>query len=336
MLFPLKILSAIQQMQKNYRKDIDSLPAGEIQDISARERAFSGASRKHRMPLVVSGSRNIPASERRQSCRRSPGSGRETVSGSMTLEAACVLPWFLFAMLAIMQFFKVITVSSAVLAGMQDTAKDMAAYAYIRELGVSAGEGVAADLLTGGISAAYAKNSIERKASFSGDDGTLHLWKSSFMKDDIIDLAVTYSVKNTYTPMPVPALKSALRARVRAWTGRDGNGSSDADSSGEETEEETVIVTATGNVYHKDENCTHIKLSIKSVSRDEVRSLRNKSGARYTACERCSGSGANVFITDYGTSYHSSLSCSGLKRTLMHVPLSELEGWRACSKCGGS
>lgn len=300
MLFPLKIFSTIKQIHKLYRKDLDSLPAGASINISRRERAFSDA------------------------------------PGSMTLEAACVLPWFLFAMLAVMQFFKIITVSSAVLAGMQDTAKDMAAYAYIRELGVSAGDGVAADLLTGGLSAAYAKNSVERKASFSENDGTLHFWKSSFMKNDIIDIAVTYSAKNTYTLLPIPNVKSALRARVRAWTGRDGNGSTGSDGSVEETDEETVIVTATGHVYHKDENCTHIKLSIRSVGRDEVRSLRNKSGAKYTACEHCRGGGANVFITDYGTHYHSSVSCSGLKRTLTRVPLSELEGWRACSKCGGA
>ncbi len=320
MLFPLKIFFTKKHTHKIYRKDSDSLPAGEHTGISARERAFSGT------PADCQKVHTLKNHE-----KMSPGS-----SGSITLEAACVLPWFLFAMLAIMQFFKIIMVSSTVLAGMQDTAKDMAAYAYIRELGVSAGEGVAADLLTGGLSAAYAKSSIERKASFSGSDGTLHLWKSSFMKNDIIDLAVTYNVKNTYTLLPIPGFKSALRARVRAWTGRDGNGSSDSDDSGEETEEETVIITATGHVYHTDENCTHIKLSIHSVSRDAVRSLRNKSGARYTACDCCRGGGANVFITDYGTHYHSSVNCSGLKRTLMRVPLSELEGWRACSKCGGS
>lgn len=300
MLFPLKMFSLKKQTHKIYRKDMYSLPAGKQNHTSGCGKAFSG------------------------------------IPGSMTLEAACVLPWFLFAMLAVMQFFKVVTISSAVLAGMQDTAKDMAAYAYIQQLGVSAGEGIAADIVTGGISAAYAKSSVEKKASFSGTDGTLHFWKSSFMKNDIIDLAVTYSAKNTYTPMPVPDIKSALRARVRAWTGRDGNGSSSQENSSGESTEETVLVTATGHVYHKDENCTHIKLSIHSVSKNDVRHLRNKSGARYLTCERCRGAGSNVFITDYGTHYHSSVTCSGLKRTVMRVPLSEVEGWRACSKCGGS
>lgn len=287
--------------QRNRRKEKCALPAG-IRRRRAGERAFSD------------------------------------ISASMTLEAACVLPWFLFAMLAVMYFFKIIMVSSAVLAGMQDTAKDMAAYAYIQQLGVTAGDGIAADLITGGLSAVYAKGSIEKKASFDGNDGTLHFWKSSFMKNDIIDLAVTYSAKNTYTLLPIPAVKTALRARVRAWTGReDGSGEDDEDAGEEEEQQgELVWVTETGSVYHRDENCTHLKLSIKRVKASEVSGLRNQSGGKYYACERCHGSSSNVYITDYGDRYHTSAGCSGLKRTLKQVPLSEVQDWRACSKCGGS
>lgn len=274
---------------------------------------------------------DLPA---RTGTAKTPEKTCSVIPGSMTLEAACVVPWFLFAMLAVMQFFKIVTISSAVLAGMQDTAKDMAAYAYIRQLGVSAGEGIAADLLEGGLSAAYAKGSIEKKANFSKQDGTLHLWKSSF-QDDIIDLAVTYNAKNTYTLLPIPNVKSALRARVRAWTGRDGNGSG-ADDGSEEEQGETVLVTETGTVYHTNENCTHLKLSIQRVSRKDVGALRNESGAKYHACERCGGSGSNVYITNYGNRYHSSLSCSGLKRTVKRVPLEEVKNRRLCSKCAKS
>lgn len=298
MLFPGKRYAGRQYFPKLNRKEHAVFPADAPAE-HAGERAFSG------------------------------------MSASMTLEAACVLPWFLFAMLAVMQFFKVIFVSSAVLAGMQDTAKDMAAYAYIQQLGVTAGDGLAADLITGGLSAVYAKGRIEKEASFDADDGTLHFWKSSFMKNDVIDLAVTYSVKNTYTLLPVPNLKTALRARVRAWTGRDGNGKTEGEEQGEAAQEDLVWVTETGTVYHKDKNCTHIKLSIRRVNITEVSGLRNKSGGKYHKCELCQGSSSQVYITDYGNRYHTSASCSGLKRTLRQVPMSEVENWRACSKCGG-
>ncbi len=262
----------------------------------------------------------------------------ERAEGSMTLEAAFVLPLFLFAMLAILQFAKIETVSIALLAGMQDTAKDMAAYAYIKEIGVSAGDSATGELLSGGISAVYAKNSVEKKANLKSSDGSISLWKSSFIENEMIDLAVTYEAQNTYTILPVPKVKAALRTRVRAWTGRDGNGSSIQGEDQEETEkEEMVYVTTTGTVYHKDENCTHIKLSIKTVSLEQAKGLRNKSGGKYHACERCGrGAEGSVYITEYGDRYHSSLGCSGLKRSVVKIPLSQAKDRRACSKCSGS
>lgn len=275
------------------------------------------------------GAKVLPAGNHRMS------RGKKAFSGALTVEAACVVPLFLFAMLAVMQFLKILLVSVSLLGAMHDTAKTMAAYAYIKELGVTAGDGVAADLLTGGLSGAYAKNRVEQRAGLQASDGTISLWKSSFTHNDIIDLAVTYKAKNTYTVLPIPAVKSALRARVRAWTGRDGDGSSEDGEGDSEEKGESVYVAETGHVYHKDASCTHIKLSIKSGSLQSVQNKRNKSGGKYHACERCGGGSGTVFYTTYGDRYHSSLGCSGLKRTVKSVQLSELEGWRACSKCGG-
>lgn len=266
--------------------------------------------------------------------RRFPGMSRR---GSMTLEAACTLPLFLFAMLSVLQFSQIILTSSQLLAGMQDTAKEMAAYAYIQEMGVSAGEGVPAELLRGGISAVYAKNRIRTRSRFAEEKGTFSLAQSVFLKNEIIDVAVMYHPKQATALIPVPGIKAALRARVRAWTGRTGSGSGEEGQGEGEKKEETVYVTVTGKVYHKDENCSHIRLSIQTVSRDGLKTKRNASGQKYHACERCGGgSGSSVYVTAFGDRYHSSLSCSGLKRSVKEVPISQVKGWRVCTKCGGT
>lgn len=52
-------------------------------------------------------------------------------------------------------------------------------------------------------------------------------------------------------------------------------------------EDETVYVTETGLVYHKDYHCTYLDLSIRMVQGKEISGLRNESGGRYYACEHC-------------------------------------------------
>ena len=42
--------------------------------------------------------------------------------------------------------------------------------------------------------------------------------------------------------------------------------------------QKTVYVTETGVVYHKDYNCTHLKLSIHMASASEIEHMRNESG----------------------------------------------------------
>ena len=66
-----------------------------------------------------------------------------------------------------------------------------------------------------------------------------------------------------------------------------------------------------------------------------VDDLRNNDQEKYHPCDKCvHGSAASqVYLTDYGNRYHNSLSCSGLKRTVYAIPVSEAVGKGACTKC---
>lgn len=89
-------------------------------------------------------------------------------------------------------------------------------------------------------------------------------------------------------------------------------------------------------MYHKDYHCKYLDLSIHMVSAAELETLRNESGGKYYPCERCGQKpqGWGVYITNTGNRYHTSISCSGLKRKIYAVPISETTGKEACSKCG--
>lgn len=121
------------------------------------------------------------------------------------------------------------------------------------------------------------------------------------------------------------------KAVVRAWAGytKETFGSGDL--------EEIVYITPEGEVCHKSMECSYLKLSIRSISSEPIETERNLSGGIYHSCEYCikkGWSGGNVYITDYGNSYHSISGCRGLKRTVMAVPFSEAGGRRLCSRCG--
>lgn len=124
-----------------------------------------------------------------------------------------------------------------------------------------------------------------------------------------------------------------MRTTARAWVGYTG------ESFAETAREEMVYVTPEGRVYHRDRNCSYLNLTVRTISAAQLEGARNQSGGKYYPCEYCvkgSGPGNTVYITDYGTSYHSVRDCQGLKRTIMAVPYSEAAGLSGCSRCGGA
>lgn len=98
-----------------------------------------------------------------------------------------------------------------------------------------------------------------------------------------------------------------------------------------------VYITENGTVYHTTRSCSHLTLSIETVLRSNLETMRNADGGRYYACERCGGGdGMNVYVTGEGNRFHGSISCSGLRRSVRAVPFSEVGVLPACSRCGGA
>lgn len=141
---------------------------------------------------------------------------------------------------------------------------------------------------------------------------------------------------STAAKLPFPDVFHAgkrliCKAEVRAWTGYTGER-----FSGGETER-MVYMTPEGSVYHRSRDCTYLQFTIHTIASDRLNDARNLSGGKYAPCEYCIKNHtvpASVYVTDYGTSYHRSGACQGLKRTVMAVPISETGNLRCCSRCG--
>ena len=169
------------------------------------------------------------------------GSDRRTfflppLRAGLTVEAACILPLFLWAVLAALYLIEVSVVQVRLVGGIHEAGRKMALLSYGIYGGTSEeekGTGVG-EVVGGALTAVYAKNLILKKAELGEtllkENVKVSLVTSDFSDKDIIDLRVMSRIQ---LPIPVyrlRGLKFLERGRVRAWTGRSpSNGSGDGD-----------------------------------------------------------------------------------------------------------
>lgn len=242
-------------------------------------------------------------------------------NGSITVEAAMAVPIFFFAAVSLLCVIEMMCIQTAVRSGLQYAGKIAAQEASI----VTA---VMPSKVEKDVVNAVGAGRLNRSIVEGGSGGIDCSSSVISPQTGIGELAAEYQIRIPVPIFHIPLLTHRECIRIKAWTGYEKElfGAKDSD---------TVYVTETGLVYHRDYHCTYLELSIHAVPEKEVSSLRNESGEKYYACEHCgSHAGGSVYITDSGNRYHSSLSCSGLKRTVYAVPLSEVIGKGECSRCG--
>jgi len=97
-----------------------------------------------------------------------------------------------------------------------------------------------------------------------------------------------------------------------------------------------VYITKTGSKYHSSPDCRYLRIPVSVIDSGGLEDVRNSSGGKYYACEKCGSSEAGlVYITSDGSRYHSRADCSSLKRIVYMIPISKASGYTPCSKCGG-
>lgn len=244
-----------------------------------------------------------------------------TRKGSITVEAALAVPIFFLAVVSLLYLMEMTAIRTAVRSGLQYAGKEAAEEAYMLTAVLPA-------RLEDDVVHAAGAERLDRSIVEGGSGGIRCGGSRMSSWTGIGELEVTYQIRLPIPMFGVPPVTCREKMRIKAWVGYEKPGF-------EKDDEKTVYVTETGLVYHKDYHCTYLELSIHMVQPEELEGLRNTGGGKYYPCERCMGHGKRgVYITDSGDRYHSSLSCSGLKRTVYAVPMSEVVGKGACSRCG--
>lgn len=334
---------------------------------------------------------------------------RTKAKGSLTLEAALVVPMFIYAIIAFIYFLQIINIQEAIQHAISETGLETVRYAYVyeylrdfnnkeakdtedtnkqisqlfnkqeslpnkqeslekqelpekqkfsktQEIKNAAKESPdtkveekktsAEAMIAKFIDSIYFKTKMRdhlevdfiENSCIKGGMGGISTYLSAFMEeDDMIDIIVTYRVKLPLPFLKLEELQLLQRVRMRGWTGYTPKLEDSKDYSEEDTDEDVVYITETGTVYHVSKNCSHLKLSTHKALLEELKELRNDSGGKYQECHLCKSdtknSQAYVYITDTGDRYHLKLDCSGLKRTVTSIPISEVGSRTKCKRC---
>lgn len=261
----------------------------------------------------------------------------------MTVEASLILPVFIMLLMNVLSLIEVYRIHSSVAESLWDEGRRAAKYFYLKEAAehISASSEEIDSAQMGTVFAALSGN-----AEIVKDLGDYPVWekivsggKGGFWVESMTDETGVISIDCKYRVHPLFTSLTPVSKEIEnhycghAWIGYVPENRQNAEGQ----DEIYVYITKTGTVYHKNRECSYLNPSIRSIQAGELENARNESGAVYHECPLCDdmAGGENRYITDYGTNYHTSLVCSGLKRTIYEVKLSEAGGRSACSKCGG-
>ena len=244
-----------------------------------------------------------------------------TSKGSITMEAAVVIPVFFFAILCMMYLFEVMAIQSSISSASQCVGKAWAEESYLSPV-------VFPRELEKELIRVIGKEKLDSSIIANGSEGISCEYSKANLKTAVLNMNVRYQIEIPVMMFRLPIRTYEERLRVKGWTG-------DIGLSDDEEDEMYVYITDYGSVYHQSLACSYLELTIRGISVNKLYNERNEYGAIYYRCEKCGDLPKEgvVYVTDYGNRYHTTLSCSGLKRTIHIVKLSEVNGLGGCSKC---
>ncbi|MBO5565062.1 MAG: hypothetical protein J5935_05550 [Lachnospiraceae bacterium] len=293
----------------------------------------------------------------RHSIKKRPLRGKEILtgllSGSMTVEAALVIPLCLFFFVNILYSIEMIRLESNLSTALHQAGNRIAYYAYFYEYapeGVAGAVdvlGSAGDLGNAVASVALSETYVRGKVNkalgeaylnhtcLRGGSGSISYLRSRILaENDIVQLVADYRAGPLIPLIAYDAVSLQSRYYGHAWVGYSIGGTEEMST--EEEDEETVFITESGRVYHRERSCTYLMPSLHGIAASDIAAARNESGAKYYPCESCHpAKTGTLLITNEGNRYHRSKDCSAIKRTVREVKLSSVVNrMPPCSKCG--
>lgn len=264
-----------------------------------------------------------------------------TSKGSVTLEAAISLMAFLMIAVFVIGFISIIKIQYRMQVEINDVVKNISANQYyISKIGKYISENEKVKQIKD--KTKLSNDQIALAKNTAGDAYMLQKLKAnielqedvpygismlndlgSSLSEDKVDFIVGY---NLTLPYFKKSFYITQRGKMKCWTGVDIT-----------KEQEIVYIAETGTVYHTTTSCSALIVKISKTTYSIA--TDGSEGRKYKKCLICGkddiAGEEGVFVTNNGNKYHTSIGCSGLKRTIIEKNKDEVGDMPACSKCGG-
>lgn len=242
---------------------------------------------------------------------------KKRYDASVTVEVSMVLPLFLFGLMCLIFLLEMMAIQMTVRSGMQEVASTFSST-------MLDSSGITNSQLEEELIAAIGEVILDRSIIVGGSNG-LKLENTEIdHSNGAVKLVVDYELS-----LPFPGFLDfgmAYQESVifKRWTGYGGglyfaNG-------------QMVYITEYQSVYHLDPSCSHLQLQISIESANSIAS------GNYNPCGACRPGELDnllsVYITATGSSYHGTIECSSLKRTVTSVSIDDVIGKGVCQRCG--
>lgn len=245
-------------------------------------------------------------------------------SGSMTAEAAVIVPIFLLTVSTLLSVLDIYRVQALVKNSLHQSALELGTYAYASEIGQDSPAG----MISSSVCAIYAKTRIPDLGDYVKVSTS-----DSVYENHTVKLRARIEYRIPLSIVPLPKLYFYNESQVNSWVGK---GTDDKTGITDSSWGEMVYVSEYESVYHTTASCSHLDLAVHQEVLNHMDSLRNAYGSKYHLCEKCgtaSTGNITVYYTEKGDCYHMQEECSGLKRTVRLVRKSETEGVHQCQRC---
>lgn len=267
--------------------------------------------------------------------------------GSLTLEAALVLPIYMFFLITVLYILNILHIQNVLQSAMEEAARNINSYAYVAEQfeELQDDERAVIGSHDAGFVLTLAKNQVSKisiRNSFL-NDRIKNIADSSYINNgykgiiisfgtsdfsDYVDFNISYMIKLPFLPADIFYIPVTQRCYFKPFVGTD-----ITEKEGAYTE--YVYVTATGSVYHTTPYCTYLNRYYDIITEDEM-NVSWDTAEGYHACPHCAYDqpiGPASFLCPGRKVYHNRTDCAYIETFVYKIPKDQVGNKPMCSRC---